>query len=252
MPDKNAYQTLLRARVKAAIIQAKAAEAYTHSGTKGSVRETLIRELFRPLLPADIGIGTGQIVSVGGQCSSQMDVVLFDRSLLPPLLHDYQIGVFPIESVLYTVEIKSTLTKGDLEQAHNAAKNLRGFLYQAATVSTPSPAVSTVFALRSDLSENGKKEVERYREIYEAATETPYLAAICVAGREYSIQCSDGRWNGAPDDEEFDGVLGFISGMANTYKGIALSRGSPQLGRYINPTFSKPWFIPAMRDDQRP
>jgi hypothetical protein len=245
MPDKNAYQTVLRSRVKAAIVQAEAADSYSHSGTKGSVRETLIRELFRPLLPADVGVGTGQIVSVNGQRSKQMDVVLYDKSLLPPVLHDYQIGVFPIESVLYTVEIKSTLTKNDLKQAHQAAKDLFGFTYQTAdSLTNVKPAVSSIFALRSDLSNNGKKEAERYREIYTANAERPYLAAICVAGREYSMQVVDGKWSGAPDDEEFDGVLGFLGGVINSYKAISRSRGTPRLGYYIVPTFSKEWKMP--------
>jgi hypothetical protein len=245
MPDKNAYQTLLRARVKAAIIQAHAAEAYSHSGTKGSVRETLIRELFRPLLPADVGVGTGQIVSVSGQCSNQMDVVLYDKSLLPPLLHDYQTGVFPIESVLYTIEIKSTLTKEGLKQAHEAARDLSSFAYQmAGSLASMRRAISSVFALRSDLSDNGKREAERYREVYTASSETPYLAAICVAGREYSMQATGGQWSGGPDDDEFDGVLGFLSGVMNSYKDISLSRGNPRLGYYVSPSFSNAWVLP--------
>jgi hypothetical protein len=72
-----------------------------HACEKGRIREILLRSLFRPLLPSDLGIGTGFVVGTAGVVSSQQDVVLYDRSTLPPALFDSELGFFPIESVLY-------------------------------------------------------------------------------------------------------------------------------------------------------
>jgi hypothetical protein len=77
MADKNQFQAILRARVISAIEHAKAAAGLTHQGVKGTVLEILVGQLFRPLLPADIGIGTGQIVeSYTGRLSGQIDIIL--------------------------------------------------------------------------------------------------------------------------------------------------------------------------------
>ncbi|MDD1859212.1 hypothetical protein, partial [Pseudomonas aeruginosa] len=62
MENKNQYQALLRGKVAAAIAQARSAADVTHKGVKGAVLEILLSKLFRPLLPADIGVGTGQII----------------------------------------------------------------------------------------------------------------------------------------------------------------------------------------------
>lgn len=98
-------------RVTAAISACEAVAKLPHSGEKGRIREILIRDLFRPLLPADIGVGSGFILSASGQVSGQQDIVVYDRSTLPPAMIDDVTGFFPIESAMYTIEVKSVLTK---------------------------------------------------------------------------------------------------------------------------------------------
>lgn len=52
---------------------AKAVQEIPHRGMLGEVREILVRELFRPLLPSDIGIGTGQLIDSENNVSPQTD-----------------------------------------------------------------------------------------------------------------------------------------------------------------------------------
>jgi|APLak6261659701_1056019.scaffolds.fasta_scaffold15522_2 hypothetical protein len=86
MVNKNQYQALLRAKIKSAIEQARAASVFTHQGVKGAVLEILIGSLFRPLLPPDIGVGTGQIIDCyNSPMSRQIDIILYDSSILPPV-----------------------------------------------------------------------------------------------------------------------------------------------------------------------
>ncbi|STO18312.1 hypothetical protein [Escherichia coli] len=60
MKNKNQYQALLRGKVESAIAQAKSAAGFSHQGVKGAVLEILLSQLFRPLLPADVGIAQGK------------------------------------------------------------------------------------------------------------------------------------------------------------------------------------------------
>jgi hypothetical protein len=130
MADKNPFQALPRARIIGAVQSGRAAGTLTHQGVQGTVLEILVRGLFRPLLPADIGTGTGQILECStGRLSPQVDVILYDKSILPPILHDESNGIFPIEAVLYAIEVKTTLTRSELQSAHDNAKTLYAFSY---------------------------------------------------------------------------------------------------------------------------
>jgi hypothetical protein len=242
MADKNQFQAILRARVISAIEQAKAAAGLTHQGVKGTVLEILVGQLFRPLLPADIGIGTGQIVeSYTGRLSGQIDIILYDRSILPPILLDDKVGVFPIESVLYAIEVKTTLTASELANAHQSAKDLQlnfgylpGLRKEGKVVDKHQieKVRAVLFALKTDLSGNNLNEAERYKKLYQE--DVAHVRAICVAGREYWFD-NGTHWIGGLDVDQYDGVLAFIGGVSNTYRAVAASRGYPLLGNYIVP-----------------
>lgn len=238
--ETNRYKELLRSRVQAAIAQALIAKnSISHSGVKGDIVEILIKELFQPLLPSDIGIGTGQIIENNNNlCSTQQDIILYDKSILPPILFQHNIGIFPVESVLYTIEVKTTLNAEELRKSHKAAGKLIkfGFL-PGQTDSRGNPKhhkiespISVLFALTSDLTSSGKSEAQRYKEIY--GSDYPFLSAICVAGKEYWYE-SRGGWINVPAKDKYDEVLSFIGGVMNTYRSIASSRGNPKLGNYI-------------------
>lgn len=236
MTDKNQYQALLRAKIKSAIEQARAASAFTHQGVKGTVLEILIGGLFKPLLPSDIGVGTGQIIDAyKSPMSGQIDIILFDRSILPPVLIDEKTGIFPIESVLYTIEVKTTLTS-----AHESAKRLAKFGYlpglqNEAGKEKSHPvekARSVVFALGSDLSGARLNEAQRYKNLY--GEEPAHIRAICVVEREYWYDNGE-YWLGLEHTDEYDEVLAFIGGVTNTYKEVSKSRHSPLLGNYVVP-----------------
>ncbi|EIF2259557.1 hypothetical protein LFR79_003608, partial [Vibrio cholerae] len=196
---KNKYQDFLRAKVQGALAEAKAASNLSHQGVKGTILEILISKLFRPLLPSDIGVGTGQIIeNHTGKISTQMDIVLYDKSILPPVLFDESTGIFPVEAVLYTIEVKTTLTKKDLRIAHDSAKFLNSFLYLPGLKNEDGSdkhhsidkVKSVIFALNTTLTGNRLTEADRYKSIYYPDDE-PYLVAICVAGDSYWF--NDGR-----------------------------------------------------------
>jgi hypothetical protein len=96
----SAYENILRTRVKAAVEMARAVNKIPHAETRGKIREILFTELLRPLLPPNIGIGTGQVIDRLGNMSTQMDFILFDRSIAPPLMIDNTLGLYPLDCSL--------------------------------------------------------------------------------------------------------------------------------------------------------
>ncbi|MFT8806411.1 MAG: DUF6602 domain-containing protein, partial [Acetobacter aceti] len=229
MKNRNQIQAFLRAKIIGAIHSARAAANLTHQGVKGNVLEILVRDLFRPLLPADVGVGTGQIIECEtGKLSKQIDIVLYDKSILPPILFDESIGIFPLESVLYTIEVKTRLTRKDLQTAHNSALELRDFNF---LYSTEERVRSVIFALDTDLSGNRKTDIGRYKEVYKE--DTIPIVAICIAGKAYWFMSGTAWVCHTSETDNFDEILGFLGGIMNTYPQIRKARGQPTLGNYI-------------------
>ena len=65
------YREIMLSRIYAAVGAARAVQKVSHKGLKGQMREILIRDLFRPLFPKVIGVGTGKVLTSENQQSKQ-------------------------------------------------------------------------------------------------------------------------------------------------------------------------------------
>jgi hypothetical protein len=234
-----AYRSVFVSRVAAALGAANAVAAVAHKEVKGNIREVLLRDLFRPLLPSDVAVGTGQIATSRGDLSPQQDVVIYDRRILPPVLFESVIGVFPIESVLATVEVKTKLTAPELASTYEAAAAIHTYPYLSGQddIGTGQPLVhpvgriiASVFALDSDLSSGGKTELQRYQEIHPSG-DSP-LRAICVCGRGYWYLAGD-DWRCVKPDVEHSETVAFIIGLFDALGGVGRTRRQPRLAGYV-------------------
>ena len=59
------YRSVIVERLRAALSAARTVQSLEHQGVKGAIRAVLIGDLFRPMLPADIGIETGVLIFGG-------------------------------------------------------------------------------------------------------------------------------------------------------------------------------------------
>lgn len=87
-----------------------------HPVEVGNAREALIKGVLDRILPSIYDVGTGIIVDHLGKSSRQIDIVISRRDM-PALKLPSGSKVYLFESVLATIEIKSTLTKGILQDA---------------------------------------------------------------------------------------------------------------------------------------
>lgn len=109
-------QELIEHKIRTSYELYKAAGLLDHGGEKGSLRELFLIDLIQSIIPHQFGIGSGIIVDKWKRQSKQHDIIVYDKRLIPPLLTEGRGGIFPVDSVLRVVEIKSTLTKNDVEQ----------------------------------------------------------------------------------------------------------------------------------------
>lgn len=114
-------------------------------------REKLSSGILEAHLPSTLAIGTGEIIDSDSSPNSprrQFDIVIYKRSL-PKLDFGGGVSGFLVESVIATIEVKSTLDKAGMEQAITAA-------YQAKRLkkmnSGPSVVVISLLPFSTSLS----------------------------------------------------------------------------------------------------
>lgn len=88
-----------------------------HGGEQGRVLEQAVSDALRRFLPERFSVGTGFVINSGGEISKQCDIIIWDRLMTyNPFSYAGQV-VFPIESVVAVVEVKTTLTKKGVTSA---------------------------------------------------------------------------------------------------------------------------------------
>ena len=109
-----------------------------HALHKGTPRETFIKNFLSQHLSESVAIGTGEVIdsrSRPNERRNQVDIVIFKREY-PRLEFGGDIQAFLVESVVATIEVKSTLKKEDVRQA----------MKSAIAVKSLQPSVNKVFS----------------------------------------------------------------------------------------------------------
>jgi hypothetical protein len=149
--------------------------AFKHSGTKGTTREGDLRSFLAKQLPARFAIATGEAIDIRGSRTPQIDVMIYDRLEIGPFFVTETDALLPAEALLATIEVKSVLDKGAVEQfaaGTRAVHLLRpygkrfAFPRSGGAHNDGTPRVqSSLFAFESDLAETNwaTKEMVRTR-----------------------------------------------------------------------------------------
>jgi len=159
-----------------------------HTDVKGALREIFISDVLNFFLPTHFGIGYGIIINHKGDQSNQTDVVVYDKRVLPPFIYGGRIGVYPAESVIATIEVKSYLRNKELKVAENSAKKLheeiygkQGFHkdYQMIYEDINIKPICGVIGLRQDEKALFKKLLADNNDSRLYLKDIKYLSAIC-------------------------------------------------------------------------
>ena len=88
-----------------------------HPGEFGTYREGIVRDFLQSFLPQRLAIDTGFVVNPLGETSGQIDLVIYDPSLTPPLESKNRQRFFPVETVIAAGEVKSDVRRDEFEKA---------------------------------------------------------------------------------------------------------------------------------------
>lgn len=106
--------------------------ALPHAGERGSNDEERCRAFLASVLPRRYAIGSGFVVSStpGAKASPQQDVILYDHFLNSPLYQELSAGVFPIEMVYATIEVKGLLNSREITSSLTSIGKVRRLAHQ--------------------------------------------------------------------------------------------------------------------------
>jgi hypothetical protein len=98
-----------------------------HTLHRGTPRESFIKKFLEGHISARASIGTGEIIDAASapqQSRNQIDIVVY-RNDYPRIYLGGGINAFLAESVICTIEVKSRLTKRELEKAIFSGRNVK-------------------------------------------------------------------------------------------------------------------------------
>jgi hypothetical protein len=167
-------------------------------------------------------------------------LVIYNRALLPALMYSDRDGIYPVESTYYAFEIKSEASASTLGDAIGKARQIITLDHsrKEGYRGNKSPAVSVFFAFGSDLSLEGKAELDRYKELDSAWKDDPVIKVMCVVDRGYwYFSEKEHRWFYQPTTSTFDEVLILVSHIVNTLvrRPLVSDRPAPLFGDYLRP-----------------
>jgi len=122
--DRSPIQQHTSAIIKGLIGEAYALKNLDQRSLKGRLRELFTLRVLSKFLTRQFGIGTGVIINQEGKQSKEIDIIIYDNRILPPFIEEQKIGVYPAESVLATIEVRSWIDKEIIQEYSDATAKL--------------------------------------------------------------------------------------------------------------------------------
>ena len=235
MPN-NIYRDRIINKIDYAVKEAKNAAQVNHAGLTGRIREIAISSVFQPMLPSGFEIGTGKICDRDGKLGSETDLIIYSKSILPPIMYSERDGVFPIDACFYAIEVKSQATASEVKDAIQKAEELLTLNYPKPEYEPKnlSIVIPAFFAFGSDLSGFGITELQRYAKYDPEWNTDPVLRVICVVGQGYwYFNYKNGYWKFLPPTQTYDEVIDLVSGVVNTLAEARLQTRLAYLEPYL-------------------
>lgn len=95
-----------------------------HRGEQGRANELTLFRLLESLLPMGVAVGSGVVFDSSGQASGQCDIILYNAASQPRFLAQTTQFLFPVETVLAVIEVKTTLDEEEIELVVESKKKV--------------------------------------------------------------------------------------------------------------------------------
>ena len=183
-----------------------------HRLTKGELRELFTVDILNAFLTSQFSIGTGVIINQKEEQSNQTDIIIYDNRILPPFIKEQYIGVYPAESVVGTIEIKSILDAKALKKAiedsailHTKVYNVDSSLYRDYPYLKPLSGIVGFYGRGAEFlrdSRAGKVWLEKHAK---------NIFAICLVGEFCWLNLQKGGWKLSSKKKSFEETKRFLA-----------------------------------------
>jgi len=237
---------------------------FDHSVLNGRAKEVFLMDLLRPYTFPGIGMCTGTIFDNQGQQSDQIDVIVYDKKVTPPVLLNDVEGAIPYESVLATIEVKSRLTMTAVKQCVKNAWSVKTLSFNQDGIQQNTfgshgnghvihSPICAMFAFESTLAiSHPEKELSRLIEVVTAFNNTishnnismsqvsAPISLMCVA-KSATFECTDANNGSDPkawhttkiETGKPANIVRFVCSIIDTCTRYSLERGALCLKTYL-------------------
>lgn len=198
--------------IKGLACKVSASSPLNHRLTKGELRELFVTNVLASFLTKQFDTGTGIIVNQKEEQSNQTDIIIYDNRILPPFIKEQHIGVYPAESVVGVIEVKSALDKKAILDSEKSAKILQDTIYNPSSSfyrdyrdMKPLSATIGFYGIGSQEladQEKGKKWLQ---------TNVQYNFALCLIGKFSWLKLGNKGWVRSANNFNFEETKRFIA-----------------------------------------
>jgi hypothetical protein len=232
MPDK-LIQDLAYSEIKKMLDDSDTISTIDHPFIKGKIREIGFGHILQRFLPANYLLGSGKINDCLGNTSNEIDLLIYNSLSLPPLMFGNELDIFPLESVFYSIEVKSktTTTRDTIRETIEKAKKTKTMMF----LNNYGPGPIKTYPVATMFSYGAKSEIDVFQILKEEDPNifsNPALNVVCIANMGYWYFS---EWQGKkywakvkPTKENYE-ILCFIGGIVNTLIGP----NKPLYGYYL-------------------
>jgi hypothetical protein len=248
------YYDIVISRIKKALEDSNVASNYDNQVLKGRAREIFVSDLLVPFLDRSYGVCSGIIIDGMDKQSKQIDIIIYDSKILPPIMLTAGEGVIPYEAVLGTIEVKSNLDNRELNKSIENARSIKVLNFERQEIYKPickacikitgvkpdlqSP-VCYVFAYTSSTKGNEAELLNKYVKEFNDESGVPIklpISAFCVADKCFThcidIESDPPKFGDAQKDTG-NHVLEFILDVVNSCNIRAAERERIFLDSYL-------------------
>ncbi|WP_158994736.1 DUF6602 domain-containing protein [Mucilaginibacter sp. L196] len=241
------YRTILNDNIKKGLLDAISASKIKHPFLTGRLREIVVHQLLEPMLNNNFSMGTGKIIDYNGSISNEIDICIYSQNLLPPIFFSQNdnLAIFPFESVLSCIEVKSSFSKKNIDDAYKKFSGLERDLILTTGVhdsdNNPHPQIVVkphyrLFIFQADMKNYSPESfLITYKKIDPKWNSAPVISQVCIAGKG-SFCFTDQGWIHMAYDESnniHEEVISFLATIVQDLPRTEYSRGVPRIGYYL-------------------
>ncbi|MBN1618881.1 MAG: hypothetical protein JXQ26_07105 [Tissierellales bacterium] len=219
--NQTTIQAYTTALIAGTLAELKSVAKIKHPLLTGELRESFVVNLLSHFLPERYGVGSGVIVNPLGIESTQWDIIIYDKNIIPPFIFEMDRGVFPAETVLAVIEVKSKLTLQELRKTNANSKRLITRIYDDKFFAYKEPYKPIIGALglygysaKVLLNQDGAKWV---------GSNLEYLNLFCLC-EKYCWLKVESEWKYSFATETYEEVKRFLFSLLDNIRTKAVEK----------------------------